>query len=138
MKKKLARILLVEDEPSLINLYQAVLKNDYTIDVCVNYESAKDYLNQQKPDLILLDIIIPVKDNTHLDYSQRVGFDLLKYIKKQAKYKKLPVITLTNLDSPQDRKISKDLKAVDYVVKSNVLPIELLKKIRNILVEGKK
>lgn len=129
MTNKTKQILLVEDEPSLINLYQEVLKRNYQVIVAPNFESAKNILLKNIPDLILLDLIIPVKVGNRIDYSQRIGFELLKEVKKNKKLINIPVIVLTNLDSPRDRKTAKQLKANDYIVKANILPLQLLKKI---------
>lgn len=129
MLNKKKQILLVEDEPSLINLYQEVLKRKYQVQVASNFESAKNSLLKNIPDLILLDLIIPVKVDNRIDYSQRIGFELLKVIKKNKELINIPIIVLTNLDSPLDRKTAKQLKADDYIVKANILPIQLLKRI---------
>lgn len=127
MPNKLPAILLVEDEPSLITLYKAVLKGNYKLSIAENYEQAKEFLAKNKPQLILLDVIIPTVSGSNLDYSKKIGFDILE------NYKDIPIIVLTNLDSPEDRRIAKKLGAKDFVVKANVLPSELTKKVDKVL-----
>ena len=53
------RMLIVEDEKDLCNILKKRLQKDYTIDVCMDGEIAKDYLNTYTYDIILLDIMLP-------------------------------------------------------------------------------
>lgn len=133
MKTVKKTILLVEDEPSLINLYREILKNDYHVLTADNFETAKASIYENPADLILLDLLIPVKKNSNVDYTIRQGFELLKVIRKETKFRKIPVIVLTNLDSALDRKTAKDLKATDFVIKANILPSELREKVKKII-----
>lgn len=120
-------ILLVEDEDSLSNLYKTVLSTKFNLKAAKNYEDALEFLNTDHIDLILLDVIIPANECSNLDYDQKIGFNILK------KFSKIPTIVFTNLDSPADRQIAKELNAVDYIVKANILPKEIIKKINSVL-----
>ena len=56
------RMLIVEDEKDLCNILKKRLQKDYTIDICMDGEVAKDYLNTYTYDIILLDIMLPKID----------------------------------------------------------------------------
>ena len=82
-----------------------------------------DIANKKKPDIILLDIILPKID----------GFAVLQEIKATASLKDIPVMLLTNLGQETDRTRGEKLGAVDYVVKANVTPAQVEEKITKIL-----
>ena len=69
------RMLIVEDEKDLCNILKKRLQKDYTIDICMDGEIAKDYLNTYTYDIILLDIMLPKID----------GITLLKWLRNQKK-----------------------------------------------------
>jgi len=133
MPKNRQTILLVEDEPSLINLYREVFKKQYAILVADNLDAARTALQKQTPNIILLDLLIPVKTKRIVDYAKRTGFELLKDVRKNNATKNIPVIILTNLDNIEDRKTAEKLKATDFIVKANILPNQLIEKIANCL-----
>ena len=60
------RMLIVEDEKDLCNILKKRLQKDYTIDICMDGEIAKDYLNTYTYDIILLDIMLPKIDGITL------------------------------------------------------------------------
>ena len=112
------KVLLVEDEPLIIELYQeAFEQEDFELEVAVDgQEGLKKAENL--PDLILLDILLPGIN----------GFEVLKELKKNGKTRDIPVIVLTNLGSEQsdsDKHLALSLGAVDYLVKSYHTPDEL-------------
>ncbi len=82
MKKK---ILIVEDDPRLLNLYQLELKESYDIVVAHNGKEALEMANVQLPDLVLMDIMMPVMD----------GLEALTRLKENAATATIPVILLT-------------------------------------------
>src|SRR5579864_921261 len=116
MKK---RVLMVEDEPLLIDLYkEAFEKEDFELIVAENGVDALKAA-EDKPDLILLDILLPGMN----------GFEILRRLKSQAKTRDIPVIVLTNLGSEQtdkDKQLALSLGAVDYLVKSYHTPEEMV------------
>ncbi|MBU0671350.1 response regulator [Patescibacteria group bacterium] len=125
-------ILLIEDEESLITLYSTLFKLKYKVIVARNKEEAFEKVEANSIDLVLLDIIIPTEESQNIDYNKRAGFEFLKEIKARDKFKKLKVIVLTNLDSTVDRKKALELGASEYIVKSNMLPNEILEVVENI------
>lgn len=78
---------------------------------------------EMKPDIILLDVIMPKLD----------GFGTLKEIRQDEKLKDVPVILLTNLGQDEDIKKGKKLGATDYFVKANHTPAEVVAKVQSVL-----
>ena len=99
------RMLIVEDEKDLCNILKKRLQKDYTIDVCMDGEIAKDYLNTYTYDIILLDIMLPKID----------GITLLKWLRNQKKT--TPVLLLTAKSSIEERVNGLDSGADDYLIK---------------------
>lgn len=115
------KILLIEDDTDLAELYEEVLSAKFEVEVA---HDGKDGLTlaQKKPDLILLDILLPSVN----------GFEILKTLKKDKETKDIPVIVLTNLGSKHvddDKKLALLLGAEDYLVKTYHQPQEILEKI---------
>ncbi len=117
-------ILLVEDDPFLIDIYLTRLKEaGYTVDVASNGEIALDKLKKSKPDLMILDIILPKMD----------GWEVLKRIGPDLKLKKLKVIVLSNLGQKEEVEAGFELGAVKYFVKAEYTPSEVVEEIKKIL-----
>ena len=68
-----------------------------------------------------------------VEFNKRVGFELLAKLKKNPKTKNIPVIVLTNLDSPEDRAKAKKLGSEEYLIKANFLPKEVVDQVSKIL-----
>ena len=102
---KSMRMLIVEDEKDLCNILKKRLQKDYTIDICMDGEIAKDYLNTYTYDIILLDIMLPKID----------GITLLKWLRNQKKT--TPVLLLTAKSSIEERVNGLDSGADDYLIK---------------------
>lgn len=121
----MAKILVVEDDPFLRNLLVKKLTDaQYKIDVAVTGEEALERINN-KPDLVLLDIILPGIN----------GFEILKRVKDNSQLKNIPIVVLTNLGSEEDIKKATDLGAEDFWIKAYLTPDEILNKIKKILTE---
>lgn len=123
MTKK--KLLLVEDEPLLISLYKEAFANEpYWLTVAENGNDALAQISGNRPDLILLDILLPGIN----------GFEVLRKIKSSGKTKDIPVIVLTNLGSEEtdkDRQLALSLGAIDYLVKSYHTPEDMIRIVRN-------
>jgi len=120
-------ILLVDDDLTLREMYEERLKAEgFDIIQASNGEEAMKKARDNKPNVILLDIMMP-KIN---------GFDVLKELKADSELKDIPVIVLTALIQDVDRVQGKKLGAVDYIVKSETMPGEVIAKIQNAI--GKK
>ena len=118
-KKK--SILLVEDDVFLAELYATKLNLEgFEISLATDGEKGLKMIKEKKPDLILLDIILPKMD----------GFEILKIIKANKILKRIPVILLTNLSQKDEVKRGLELGADDYLIKAHFMPSEVVKKIK--------
>ncbi len=126
----MAKILLVEDDAILVEMYQAKFELEgYTIEVATNGEESLAILATSKPDLILLDILMP-KIN---------GFHVLKEIKKQPQLRNIPVIFLTNLGEAEvdmNQELAQALGVHDYLIKSHHTPDEVVEKVVRALAQA--
>jgi len=115
-------VLLVDDDLTLREMYEERLKVEgFKIIQATNGEEALAKAHEDKPNIILLDIMMP-KVN---------GFDVLKQLKANPELKEIPVIVLTALIQDVDRVQGKKLGAADYIVKSETMPGEVIAKIKN-------
>ena len=121
MPTKHPNILLIEDEEMLANMYETKFKNEgFNIRKALDGETGLALALAEKPDLILLDIILPKLD----------GFSVLKKLKADPKTKGVPIILLTNLGQDEDVGKGKALGADGYLVKANLTPAEVVDKIK--------
>ncbi|MBU1167552.1 response regulator [Patescibacteria group bacterium] len=134
-KQKNKRILLVEDHPDIVAMYKVIfeIKVKAELSVAEDKESGLKMLKDKKPDLLLLDIVIPEKKTHGLQPTARHGFELLKELRQDKDGKDIPVIVLTNLESTRDRREAQDYGAVDYIVKSRTLPNEVADRVNEAL-----
>ena len=122
--KKKIKVLLVEDEKSLADMYIMKFKRE-GFDVCYinNGDGVLETVLKEKPDIVMLDIILPQID----------GFAVLKELKNNSKAKKVPVVMLTNLGQDEDIKKGKELGSDGYLVKANLTPAQVVVKIKEVL-----
>ncbi len=119
-------VLLVEDNDFIRNMYQLKLaKSGFTVVEAVDGTMALDKLQTFKPDLILLDLMMPNVG----------GIDVLKALNKQAIIPDLPVIILTNIYNPSTVNEAKELGARDYIIKTDLTPSQVVEKLKPYLVE---
>lgn len=135
MSSNAATILLVEDEPTLLTLYRLALSHIGTIVSATTVEEALVVIEQAGqatilPAVILLDLLLPSKTGQHVNYDERSGFVLLKHIRSLPLMQQIPVFVMTNLDSLEDRKQATQLGATGYIVKSNVVPSDIIREIQ--------
>lgn len=120
--KKGAKILLIEDDELTIRTIKLFLEQEgYSIWVAENGKKAIKML-ELKPDLILLDLVLPELN----------GFEVLKII-RQEKGLQIPIIILSNLGRDEDIKRGLELGANDYLVKLQLSLQTIARKIKNIL-----
>jgi DNA-binding response OmpR family regulator len=114
------KILVVEDDDFLMKVYTVKLANaGYQMIKAMDGEEALTLVKEHKPDLVLLDLIIPKK----------TGFTVLEEMKNDPETKNIPVIILSNLGQDEDVKKGIQLGAVDYVVKADIPIEEVMNKI---------
>ncbi len=123
-KTKAKKILLVEDDSFISDMYKAKLEYlGYDIETAENGKIGMEKAVSFAPDLILLDIVMPERD----------GFELLADLKKDEKLKDLPIILLTNLGRREDIEKGFKMGASDYIIKAHFTPQEVVEKINNVL-----
>lgn len=118
------KILVVEDDVMISSIYEAKFKAD-GFEVLIAADGAKglEIAKGEKPDLIMLDIILPGLD----------GFSVLEELKKDKITEEIPVIMLTNLGTEDDKIKGKKMGALDYLVKASLTPGQISDKIKEIL-----
>ncbi len=123
-KQKSKKILIIEDDVFLVKAYQVKFKKEgIEADVASDGKEALAYLEQDPPAAVLLDLMLPGIS----------GFTVLEEIRKNERWKKVPVIILSNLGQPQDIERGKELGVLDYIVKANVKINEIVEKVRKFL-----
>ena len=121
----MAKILIVDDDALLVRMYQKKLENDgYIVAAADDGETALQRVQEFKPDLILLDIMMP-KVN---------GLQVLAILKEDKETESIPVILLTNVGgSDEDVNRGLELGAVAYLVKAGNRPSAVVAKVKEIL-----
>lgn len=118
------KILIVEDDKFLRELIaQKLIKEGYDIAEAVDGEKGIKSVKEEKPDLILLDLILPGID----------GFEVLAEIKEDPVLSQIPVIILSNLGQKDDIERGLKIGAVDYLIKAHFTPGEIIEKIKAVL-----
>jgi DNA-binding response OmpR family regulator len=118
------KILFIEDERALQQTFQDFLKKEgYEVFSAFGGQEGLETAFSKKPDLILLDLILPQKN----------GFEVLEELKKKEETKDIPVIILTHLEEMQDVQKAIELGAKSYLVKANYSLKEVAEKIKKAL-----
>lgn len=118
------KILLVEDDPFLLDMYSTKFKEvGFDVSIAQDGEMGLSKAKELMPDLILLDIVLPKKD----------GFEVLKTLKSDGQTAKIPVVLLTNLGLDSDVKRGLELGAQSYIIKAHFTPTEVVAKVKEIL-----
>jgi DNA-binding response OmpR family regulator len=122
------KILLVEDDPFLIDIYQKKLEDSgFKVEVAENGEKALEILKEKVFDLMLLDIVLPRID----------GWKILEEIREMKKERKdlekMKIVIWSNLGEKEDVKKGISLGATSYLIKANFTPSEVVKEIKRLL-----
>ncbi len=118
------KILFVEDEPSLQKTMEKILTQEgFKVLAALDGETGLNLIKKEKPDLVLLDLILPKKD----------GFEVLKEMKEDAELKDIPVIVLTNLEGMGDVEKALSLGATTYLIKANYELEDVVNRIKQFL-----
>lgn len=115
-------VLVVEDDQLLIQAYKLKLeKEGMETYIAASGSEAIAFLEKDPPGVVLLDLLLPGLN----------GFEFLSAIRKNEKWKDVPVIILTNLtQSEENLKIANDLGAADYIVKSEIKISDIIEKVK--------
>lgn len=118
------RVLIVEDEELLSNAFRIILEKDgHKVEVAENGAVALDVAPDFKPDVILLDLLMP----------KMGGLEFLEKYQHLLKKSKLSVVVLSNLQNQEKINKAKALGAKQYLVKSQVSPSALSKLVKELL-----
>ncbi len=118
------KIVIIEDDTSLYNLYKTQLNlKGYDVINVADGNLAFDAIKSQMPDLILLDLMLPGKS----------GLQILEELKDNDETKDLRVIMLTNFGNEDNVSKALELGAEDYIMKYNIVPSELSDKVSSVL-----
>lgn len=112
------KILIIEDDPVLNSAYKQKLEPLYQLVMAVEGETGIHLAASEKPNLIILDLILPGLEN---------GLHILRKLKENPTISPIPVIVITNIDNQS--KPAFESGAVDYLIKSNIDMNEVVKKI---------
>lgn len=128
MDPKDIKILLVEDDNFIVDMYTTKFELEgFRIVTAEDGQKGLEMAKAEKPDIILLDILMPKMD----------GFAVIEQLKKDDETKNIPVVLLTNLGQKEDIKKGFELGAVGYLIKAHFMPSEVVDKIKKILEEQK-
>jgi len=117
-------ILLVEDDPFLVDIYTTKLKKaGFSVEVAEDGEKVFKKLKEKVPDLVVLDIVLP-----HID-----GWEILRKIKENEKFKDLKLLILSNLGQKEEIEKGLSLGAIKYLIKAHYTPSKLVEEIKKII-----
>lgn len=123
MTNEPVKVLVAEDDNFLMKVYQSkLIKEGFQIIAATDGEMAIEKIEKERPDIVLLDLIMPVKN----------GFEVLEEINANPELKKIPVLILSNLGQESDIEKGIQLGAVDFIVKSNMSIQGVVDKIRSL------
>ena len=111
-----SNVLIIEDEQLLYNLLNQKLQSaGVNVEWAMDGETALEKIAEHAPDLILLDLLLPGID----------GFEVLKRLKQEDRFKDIPVIVISNLGETRDIDSVIKLGAAEYIIKAESSPQEI-------------
>lgn len=117
-------ILIIEDDLDIYNLYKTQLElSGYSVMNVSAGDKAIDAVREHKPDLVLLDLVLPGKN----------GLEILQEIKEDSELRSQRVVMLTNFGNEDNISKAIELGAEDYIMKYNIVPEELAAKVSTLL-----
>ena len=120
----MSRILIIEDDPFLSDIYLTKFRKvGFEVDMARDGQEGLAMAQEKKPDIILLDIVMP-----HMD-----GFEVLRALRGDASLAKIKIILLTNLGQQEDVKRGIKEGADAYIIKAHFTPTEVLAKVQEVL-----
>ena len=123
MSDESVKVLLIEDDVRVRELYELVLKMDeYQVITAETGEDGIEKAKSEQPDLIFLDIRLPGMN----------GLEVLEVLRQDEQTSAIPVVILSNLDDEKTVSKGVSLGALEYVVKSRITPQDLSKRVKDI------
>lgn len=128
MKRHGHKVLIVDDEATLVDIYSTKFKRE-GFHVCTAKDgcAALQQIVTEWPSIILLDIVMPERAGIY------DGFDVLRRIKEDGRMCDIPVVIITNLGMGGDEKRGKEMGAVEYIVKTDTTPAEVVTIVEKLL-----
>ncbi len=115
------KILIIEDEEVLLKLLeQKLTKEGYQVEIARNGQEGMGKIRQSKPDLILLDIVMP----------KMGGFEVMEEINQDQNLKGIPIVIISNSGQPVELSRAKELGVKDWLVKTDFEPEEVIEKVK--------
>ena len=118
------KVLIVEDDPMLVEIYRKKFSEDHIFEIITasSGTETEKMVAQEKPDLILLDLILPEED----------GFQVLEKVRKTEAGKDIKIIVFSNLSQEEEKEKAMNLGADDFMVKSDFTPQQIMDKIKEL------
>lgn len=117
-------VALIEDDPLIAEMYTTKFtKEGYNLQHAADGAAGIALVKELKPDIILLDIIMPKMD----------GFQVLQALRQESAFAKTPIVMLTNLGQEEDVQKGRALGATDYFIKTNFTPAAIVDKVKSLL-----
>lgn len=118
------KVLVIDDDKFIRLVYESKLKKEgFIVSSAQDGEEGFEKISKEKPDLVLLDMILPKKN----------GFAILEEMGSDAKLKKIPVIVFSALSQPSDIDRALKLGAKRYLPKDEYSPTEIVNEVKKIL-----
>jgi DNA-binding response OmpR family regulator len=120
----MAKVLIVEDDTFISEIYaQTLLQAGFEVDTANTGTIAVERIAQGKPDMVLLDIMLPDFD----------GFEVLERVNKEKLEVRMPIIVVSNLSNEESVSKAMGLGVQDYMVKANVTPKDIAARVKQVL-----
>lgn len=118
------KILIIDDDPFILDMYTLKFRErGFDIDSARDGQDGVKKARDYKPDVILLDVVMPILD----------GFDVLRKLKSGPETKNIKIVLLTNLGQKEEVERGAALGADDYVIKAHFTPGEVVERVKKLL-----
>lgn len=119
----MSRILLVEDDPILLSMYQDKFVHEgFDVEIAQDGEAGINKMRSFRPDIVLLDLMMP----------EQSGFDVLKFAKQDPELKNIPIVILTNAHADESGMV-KDWGIAAFLMKADNTPEDVVNKVNVLL-----
>ncbi len=115
------KILIIEDERIMVDLLMKKLsKEGYSVSAAFDGEEGLSKIRETKPDLVLLDMVMP----------KMGGIEVIEEVVKDKELKKIPLIVISNSGQPVELERIKELGVKDWLIKTEFDPQEVIEKVK--------
>ena len=119
-----AKVLVVEDDLDISRMFQFKLaENEFSTNVATNGKECLDALEADVPDVVLLDLKMPVMN----------GFQVLRRMRAEPRWESIPVVVCSSHGNNSDIEQAFELGATDFIIKSRIKPDDVVLKVRDAL-----